>query len=126
MFRPLSVYRPPWPRWSPPGLAACGGSSSAAGGAPVSVRLGYFPNVTHAPAIVGVQEGIFAKHLGATQARDVKTFNAGPEAVEALSRAPSTPRTSGPNPAINAYSKSNGQAVTHHRRRRRPAARRSS
>ena len=35
------------------GLAACGGDSSAAGGAPASVRVGYFPNVTHATAIVG-------------------------------------------------------------------------
>ena len=31
---------------------------------PVTLRLGYFPNVTHAPAIVGVEGGIFAKKLG--------------------------------------------------------------
>ena len=30
----------------------------------VTLRLGYFPNVTHAPAIIGVQDGIFAKALG--------------------------------------------------------------
>ena len=31
---------------------------------PVTLRLGYFPNVTHAPAIVGVEGGIFQKSLG--------------------------------------------------------------
>ena len=31
---------------------------------PVTLRLGYFPNVTHAAPIVGVQGGIFAKKLG--------------------------------------------------------------
>ena len=31
---------------------------------PVTLRLGYFPNVTHAPAIVGVEEKIFEKALG--------------------------------------------------------------
>jgi len=48
-------------------LAACGSSSknSASGGSgdgssSVTLRLGYFPNVTHAPAIIGVQDGTFA------------------------------------------------------------------
>ena len=39
------------------GLAACGSDSSAAGGAPASVRVGYFPNVTHATGIVADKEG---------------------------------------------------------------------
>ena len=65
------------------GLAACGSDSSAAGGAPASVRVGYFPNVTHATGIVADKEGFFAKHLGATKL-EVKTFNAGPAAMEAL------------------------------------------
>ena len=38
----------------------------AAGGAATEVRLGYFPNVTHAPAIIGVDEGLFAEELGDT------------------------------------------------------------
>ena len=53
-------------------FAACGGgddagsssSESSGGGEPVTLRLGYFPNVTHAPAIVGVDEGMFAEALG--------------------------------------------------------------
>ena len=45
--------------------AACG--SSAAGGrataAPVTLRLGYFPDITHTPALVGVQDGKLAAAL---------------------------------------------------------------
>ena len=38
----------------------------------VTLRLGYFPNVTHAPALVGVEEGIFAKDARRQRhARDV-------------------------------------------------------
>ena len=33
---------------------------------PVTLRLGYFPNVTHAPAIVGVESGIFKKARSTT------------------------------------------------------------
>src|SRR5947209_16490255 len=52
-------------------LAACGSSGSSKSSAPATakasgpttVRLGYFPNITHATAIVGVEGGIFAKHL---------------------------------------------------------------
>src|SRR4051812_15053726 len=51
------------------GLAACGGSSDASssgssGGAADELRLGYFANVTHAPALIGVQEKLFIKELG--------------------------------------------------------------
>jgi ABC-type nitrate/sulfonate/bicarbonate transport system substrate-binding protein len=37
---------------------------------PVTVRLGYFPNVTHAPAIVGVENGLFTDHPRRQQAGD--------------------------------------------------------
>jgi NitT/TauT family transport system substrate-binding protein len=75
-----------------------------------TVRLGYFPNVTHAPAIVGVVEGIFKDRLGET-ALDVKTFNAGTEAVEALFAGALDITFIGPNPAINAFAQSQGEAV---------------
>ncbi|MFD0379405.1 ABC transporter substrate-binding protein, partial [Streptomyces sp. NPDC127112] len=47
------------------------------------VRIGYFPNLTHATALVGLQEGLIAKELGATQIKP-QTFNAGPSEIEAL------------------------------------------
>ena len=52
-------------------LAISGCSTAGGAGEDVQLRLGYFPNVTHAPAIVGVEEGIFAEALGANvDARD--------------------------------------------------------
>ncbi|MFE2287065.1 sulfate ABC transporter substrate-binding protein, partial [Streptomyces sp. NPDC059443] len=62
------------------------GSSSADSGKKLSateVRVGYFPNLTHATALVGIQEGLIAKELGATTIKP-QTFNAGPSEIEAL------------------------------------------
>jgi NitT/TauT family transport system substrate-binding protein len=94
---------------------ACGGgdgSSSGAGvgDAPTTVRLGYFPNVTHATALVGVESGIFKSALG-PNSLEVKTFNAGPAAVEALFSGALDATYIGPNPAINAYAQSGGEAI---------------
>jgi NitT/TauT family transport system substrate-binding protein len=93
------------------GLAGCGSDSSASGSAPASVRVGYFPNVTHATAIVADKEGFFTKHLGATKL-EAKTFNAGPAAMEALKSGAIDATYVGPGPATNAYINSGGQAVT--------------
>ena len=41
------------------------GGGGGASGEPV-LRLGYFPNITHAAALVGVRDGSFARELGAT------------------------------------------------------------
>ena len=98
-------------------LAACGGdddggSSTAAGGdsGGETLSLGYFPNVTHATALVGVHEGIFQEALGDTKL-ETATFNAGPEAVEALLSGAVDATFIGPNPAVNAYAQSDGEAV---------------
>jgi NitT/TauT family transport system substrate-binding protein len=76
----------------------------------VPVRLGYFPNVTHATALVGVTSGTFAESLG-PHALQTRTFNAGPLAVEALFSGAVDAVYIGPNPAINAYVQSRGEAV---------------
>jgi len=99
--------------------AACGSGSSAgtaktAGGrvaAPVVLRLGYFPNLTHATAIAGVEKGFFADKLGPGVQLKTSLFNAGPAAVEALFSDALDATYIGPNPAINAFVKSNGAAV---------------
>ncbi len=90
-------------------LTACGGSSSSSSDADTTVRLGFFPNITHATALVGVQKGIFAKHLG--RAPKALTFNAGPAATEAVFSGAVDATYVGPNPAINAFAKSHGQAI---------------
>ena len=93
--------------------AACTNVSSASPSddAPLTLRLGYFPNLTHATALVGVANGIFTKDLGSNVTLQTKTFNAGPAAVEALFSNSLDITYVGPNPAINAFQKSNGQAV---------------
>ena len=91
-------------------LTGCGDDASEGGPGPVTLRLGHFANVTHATAIVGVEKGIFARSLGADRL-DVKTFNAGPAAVEALFTESLDAAYLGPNPAINAFVKSDGKAV---------------
>jgi NitT/TauT family transport system substrate-binding protein len=98
-------------------LASCGYGSKApretrveAKGEKLSaaeVRLGYFPNLTHATALVGHQEGIFQKELGGTQLK-VSTFNAGPSEIEALNADSLDIGFIGPSPAINGYVKSKG------------------
>ncbi len=100
-------------------LAACGGGgassdSATAGGAPKAsvarVRLGYFANLTHATALVGVREGIFQKALGDVKL-EVTTYNAGPAATEALVTGALDATYVGPNPAINAFVRTKGAAV---------------
>jgi len=95
--------------------AACSGDSggtrpAAAGRVPTTVRLGYFPNITHATAIVGVESGIFAGALGADRLH-TQTFSAGPAAVEALLSGALDASYIGPNPTINAFVKSHGEAI---------------
>jgi NitT/TauT family transport system substrate-binding protein len=92
--------------------AACGEDDAGSGGSgPVTLRLGYFPNITHAPAVVGVEKGIFAEKLGDSAKLETKTFNAGPAAIEAIFSGALDATYIGPNPTVNAHSKSKGEAV---------------
>jgi len=92
-------------------LSAGGWAATAASAAPSAsgtLRLGYFPNVTHAPALVGVQGGYFQSALGRNVSLKLFTFNAGPAAVEALLSDSIDASYVGPNPAINAFVQSHG------------------
>jgi len=75
-----------------------------------TLRLGYFATVTHAPALVGVSEGLIQKELGSTKLH-TEVFNAGPAAVEALSAGAIDAAYIGPNPAINTFIKSGGASA---------------
>ena len=72
---------------------------------PVTLRLGYFPNVTHAPAIVGVEEKIFEKALGKNVTLELKTFNSGTEAHPAIQAGALDASYIGPSPTITAWTK---------------------
>lgn len=93
------------------GAAACSGSSSTpkatSNGTASELRLGYFPNITHATAVYGVSSGIFQKDLGSTKLT-TKTFNAGPETIEALRGGALDAAFLGPNPAINGFTQTDG------------------
>ncbi|MEV0114189.1 ABC transporter substrate-binding protein [Streptomyces sp. NPDC050844] len=74
------------------------------------VKIGYFPNLTHGTALVGKQEGLFQKELGATKA-EYAQFNAGPSEIEALNSKSIDIGWIGPSPAINGYAKSQGKGL---------------
>ena len=78
---------------------------------PVVIRAGHFPNITHSQGVIGQANGWFDKAL-APQARvDWKIFNAGPSAIEALFAGAIDLTYIGPNPAINGYVRSQGEAL---------------
>ena len=90
--------------------SAAGSAAAGASTAADTLKLGYFPNVTHASAVLGVADGTFQEALGDTKL-ETSTFNAGPAAIEALLSGAIDASFIGPNPAINAFVKSNGDAL---------------
>ncbi len=102
-------------------LAGCASSSSsssgsatnsnAGGGSPVTVRLGFLSNITHASALVGLKEGFFAKALGSAGTLKASAFSSGTEETTAILSGQLDAAYVGPNPAINAWQKSSGSAI---------------
>lgn len=90
---------------------AAGGATAGAKAPRVVVRLGYFPNITHSQALLGVAGGDFARALGPEVELQTKLFNAGPSAIEALFAGELDLTYIGPNPAINGYVRSEGKAL---------------
>jgi len=76
-----------------------------------TIRLGYFANLTHAPALVGVVEGYFEQELAGKAQLELVTFNAGPDAITALFSESLDLTFIGPNPAINGFAQSGGEAL---------------
>lgn len=78
---------------------------------PYTLRVGFFPNITHSQALFGMRSGEFAAALGENVKIDAKAFNAGPSVIEALFAGQIDISYIGPNPAINGYVKSGGEAL---------------
>jgi NitT/TauT family transport system substrate-binding protein len=74
------------------------------------LRIGYFPNINHAQAVIGIGNGDFQTVLGNVKIES-QVFNAGPSAVEALFANRVDVAYVGPNPAINGYIKSDGNGL---------------
>ena len=97
---------------SPASSAASSGSASAAAAsAPVTVRLGYLANITHSPALIAVKNGYFAKELGSAGTVKTAVFTSGTQETTAILSGQLDAAFVGPNPAINAWQKSSGQAI---------------
>src|SRR5499427_10586086 len=102
-------------------LAGCSSSSSssagpttnanAAGSSPVTVRLGFLSNITHAPALIALKEGFFTKALGSAGTLKATAFSSGTQETTAILAGQLDAAYIGPNPAINAWQKSGGTAI---------------
>jgi NitT/TauT family transport system substrate-binding protein len=94
-------------------VSACGSATASQSGnsGPVTLRLGYLPNLTHAGAIIGVDKGFFGQALGTNVTLKTQTFNAGPDEVTAMFGGALDMAFMGPSPAIDGFVKSHGQAV---------------
>jgi NitT/TauT family transport system substrate-binding protein len=82
----------------------------------VVLRVGYFPNVTHAQGVIGShgtreKRGWFEQQLGPDVTLRWFPFNAGPGAMEALLAGSIDLTYVGPNPALNAYIRSRGDEI---------------
>ncbi|MCU1486439.1 MAG: sulfonate transporter substrate-binding protein [Actinomycetia bacterium] len=74
---------------------------------PVTLRLGYFANVTHGSAIVGVEKGYFKDALKAGGNKlSVRTFNSGNQAIQAVLAGAIDATYIGPSPAITGWAQS--------------------
>lgn len=76
----------------------------------VPIKIGYFPNVTHAPGLVADAEGFFTKRIGDGKVT-VQSFNAGPDVIQALFGGSLDISYIGPSPTATAYAQSGGEAV---------------
>jgi NitT/TauT family transport system substrate-binding protein len=93
------------------GTTSSGSGSGNADPAPVTVRLGFLENITHASALVGLKEGFFTKALGSAGTLKPTAFSTGTEETTALLAGQLDAAYVGPNPAINAWQKSGGTAI---------------
>lgn len=97
-------------------LIALGLGMVAVQAAPLVVRVGYFPNVTHAQGVIGShtsrqREGWFETRLGADTSIQWLPFNAGPSAIEGIFAGSVDLTYVGPNPALNGYIRSEGEEI---------------
>src|SRR5215467_10734113 len=95
--------------------AGCSASSAASRGgnssAQVVLRLGFQTNITHAPALIGIDKGFFAKALGKNVKLVLKPFSTGTEEGTALLAGQLDAAYVGPNPTLKAWQTSSGTLI---------------
>lgn len=95
--------------------AALLGGCSDAQTKPV-LRIGHFPNISHAQALVAHQlsrqgKGWFEQRVGDDVKLEWALFNAGPSAMESLLSGAVDVTFVGPSPAINAFARTGGEDI---------------
>ncbi len=85
--------------------SACAPAAEATGG----LRLGYFATLTHAPALIGLDQGLFAEELDGRLSTQL--FTAGPAAIEALSAGAVDAAYIGAAPIANSFVRSEGRSA---------------
>jgi sulfonate transport system substrate-binding protein len=93
------------------GCASSATGASNSGSSPVVLRLGFLANITHEPALVGLAKGFFTKNLGTNVTLKTTVFSTGTEETTAILAGQLDAAYVGPNPALNAWQKSNGTAI---------------
>jgi NitT/TauT family transport system substrate-binding protein len=93
------------------GCSSSDASSGSGGGAKVVLRLGFLENITHAPALVGIREGIFTRDLGSGVSLKLVPFSTGTQEATALLAGQLDAAYVGPNPAIKAWQESSGSLI---------------
>jgi NitT/TauT family transport system substrate-binding protein len=90
--------------------SACVSSATRATGSSEVLRLGIFPNLTHAPGYVALGSGILEEALSPTKV-ETTVFNSGTEAGEALIAGSIDGTYIGPGPAASLYVQSQGNVA---------------
>src|SRR5436309_15463170 len=84
--------------------------------AETKIRVGHFPNITHAQGVIAHAlsrqgKGWFEQRLGPDTKIECFIYNAGPSAMEAIFAKSIDLTYVGSGPALNAYTKSNGGGI---------------
>src|SRR5271165_6214939 len=91
--------------------ATTSGNTAIAAAAPVTVRLGFLENITHASALIALKEGFFTSALGSAGTLNPTAFSTGTEETTAILAGQLAAAYVEPTPAINAGQKPGGTAI---------------
>lgn len=75
------------------------------------IRVAYFPNITHAVPIIGMEKGTFENQIGNNTVIESMLFDAGPQVIESIFAGSIDIAYVGPGPAINGFLKSENHNV---------------
>jgi len=75
------------------------------------IRVAYFPNISHAVPIIGMEKGTFQDQIGNNTVIESMLFDAGPQVIESIFAGSIDIAYVGPGPAINGFLKSENHNV---------------